>query len=430
METTQALSRRSFLRDISFAAATTVGVIPASAEPQAAKSIEAKIPPLSSQVQLAPLHAESEAPSIIPGPFLSAENRVGFAIVGLGALALEEILPAFAQSKYSKPVALVSGDREKALKIGAQYGIGETHITDYAHYERLGQLPAVEAIYIVLPNSMHREFVERGARIGKHVLCEKPMATSVADCEAMITACKAANVKLMIAYRQQYDVLNRELLKMLRGNTFGKPHVMLATNSQNQGTPDQWRQKRSMAGGGSLPDVGLYCLNAARFLSGEEPIAVTATLDQPKGDPRFTDVEAVSTFTLKFPSGLIAMCNAAYNVHRSTMMRWECDEAFAEMSPAFGYRGSKLKYSTLTGTGKHRKDTLFELMLPEKNQFSLEMDHFATCIRNQETPHTPGEEGLADQRIIDAIYRAAASGDSVSLTPSSQTRGPELPEEI
>ena len=430
MNLIQALSRRSFLRDMSLAAVTAVTVPPAIGSNEAARSDGKDIPPDSIKVELPPLHAESEAPSVIPGPFLSAQDRVGFAVVGLGALALEEILPAFSQSKYARPMALVSGDRGKALKVATQYGIPDENITDYAQYERLGKMAGVDAIYIVLPNSMHREFVERGAKIGKHILCEKPMATSVADCEAMIAACSSAKVKLMIAYRQQYDVMNRELGKMLRDNAFGKPHVMIATNSQNQGNPNQWRQKKTMAGGGSLPDVGLYCLNAARFLSGEEPIEVTAVLDQPKQDSRFTEVEAVASFTLKFPSGLIALCNSAYNVHRSAMMRWECDDAFAEMSPAFGYRGSKLKYSTLTGKGNQRKDTLFEPAIYEKNQFALEMDHFADCIRNNKMPHTPGEEGLADQRIIEAIYQAAATGTSVKLTPSLHTRGPALTEDV
>jgi predicted dehydrogenase len=427
----ETLSRRSFLRTASGTVAATTLATGALAQSKTSGPTNATIPPQENYVDLSQIHGETEAAEHAPGPFLPTDARVGYAIVGLGRLSLNQILPAFGASKYAKPVALVSGDRAKAQKVAAQYGIAETHITDYANFERLAQMPGVDAIYIVLPDGMHKEFVLRSAKIGKHVLCEKPMANSAADCEAMIEACHRANVRLMIAYRQQYEPMNRYLKKMAADGKLGKLNSILSTNSQNTGDPNQWRLKKALAGGGALPDVGIYCLNAARFLSGEEPDEVHGTIHQPKDDPRFAEVEARCSFTAHFPSGLIATCVSAYDVHRSSMLRLEGSKAWAEMSPAFGYHGSKVRYSMLTGEGNDKKDTTFEPSIEDKDQFALEMDHFATCIRNNVQPHTPGEEGLQDQRIIEAIYKSAATGRTVKIAPPTKpTRGPALPEKI
>src|ERR1700761_3156728 len=192
-------------------------------------------------VDLPQLHASTEAPDKMPRPFDAPSERIGFAVVGLGHLSLGQILPAFGKTKYCRPVALVSGDRAKAGKIAAQYGIRGSSIYDYESYDKIGSNPDVQVIYIVLPNSMHTEYVLRGAKTGKHILCEKPMATSSADCERMIAACKAANVKLMIAYRQQYEPNNREMVKLIRSGKLGKLRSYIATLSQNQADPTQWR---------------------------------------------------------------------------------------------------------------------------------------------------------------------------------------------
>jgi predicted dehydrogenase len=331
-------------------------------------------------------------------------------------------LPGFAKSKYAKPVALVSGDRAKALKIVAQYGIKESSFYDYQSYDRLADNPDIQVIYIVLPNSMHKEFVLRGAKAGKHSLCEKPMATSSRDCETMTAACKAANVKLMIAYRQQYEPMNRAILKMVREGKLGALRSFVATNSQNEGDPSQWRQKLAPADGGCLPDVGIYCLNAARFLSKEEPTEVWGTIYQPKNDPRFAEVEATCSFTAIFPSGLIATCNAGYAAHRSQFMRMEGDKSWVEMSPAFAYTGLKLKVREL----KDGKGTIFEPTIEAADQFAAEMDHMSLSVQQNVQPDTPGEEWLQDQRIVEAIYESARTGRAVKLSPPpGATRGPD-----
>ena len=215
---------------------------------------------------------------------------------GLGRLSLNQILPALAQCKYSKVAALVSGDRAKALRVARQYGVAETDVYDYQNFERLADNSRVQVVYIVLPNGMHKEFTLRAGKIGKHVLCEKPMANSVADCQAMVDAMKRANRKLMIAYRSQYEPMDRMIAKMVKDKKLGPLREFVAGNSQNVGDPSQWRLNKALAGGGAMPDIGLYCLNAARFLSGEEPQEVVATVYRPNDDPRFQRSGGVRAF--------------------------------------------------------------------------------------------------------------------------------------
>ncbi|SNT32653.1 Tat (twin-arginine translocation) pathway signal sequence [Granulicella rosea] len=413
-ENSEYWSRRGFLRAAT-GAAVAAGVSAVAAAQQTK-------PNAADDVQLSQIHAATEQPEKIPGPFESRDQRTGFAIVGLGRLALGQILPAMAKSKYCKPVALVSGDRAKAQKIAAQYGIPAGSIYDYTTYDQLAKNPAVQVIYIVLPNSMHAEYTIRGAKAGKHILCEKPMATTAHDCQRMIDACNAAGVKLMIAYRSQYEANDVALVKMIRAGRFGKLRQIVATNSQNQGDPSQWRLKKALAGGGCMPDVGVYCLNAARFLSNEEPYEVQASVVQPKDDPRFTEVESSCQFIARFPSGLVALCNSGYDAHKSQFLRVEGVEGWAEMHPAFAYTGIKLQYSKLV----EGEEILHAPAIEEKDQFAAEMDHMALCVQQNLRPHTPGEEGLQDQIVTDAIYESAKTGRAVKIpAPKAPTRGPE-----
>ena len=410
------VTRRSFLVSASAAAA----LAPAGAFAKQEK------PNADDKVSLSPINnTRTEAQEKAPGPFEAMPQRTGFAIVGLGRLSLNQILPAMGKSKYCKPTALVSGDRAKALKVAAQYGIRESSIYDYSTYDQLANNPDVQVIYIVLPNSQHAEFTVRGAKAGKHILCEKPMATSVKECQAMIEACNRAGVKLMIAYRSQYEPNDLALIKMIRGGKLGKLKQFVSTNSQNEGDPTQWRSKKALAGGGCMPDVGVYCLNAARFLSNEEPVEIMATIDQPRDDPRFAEVEASCQVIAKFPSGFTATFNSAYNAHKSQFLRLEGTDAWAELNPAYAYNGIKLRYAKLD----EDKDVVFEPKIEEKDQFAAEMDHMALCVQRNLRPHTPGEEGLQDQRVTDAIYESARTGRAVKLSaPNGPTRGldPEM----
>ncbi|WP_267426478.1 Gfo/Idh/MocA family oxidoreductase [Methylobacterium sp. GC_Met_2] len=392
-----------------------------------ASSAESQPPALlgrveNGKVSLPPLHAPSEGGEMLANPDPVAK-RLGIAVVGIGHLTLEQIMPGFAEAKHVRPVALVSGERDKAHAIAAQYGVPEKNLYDYKNFVAIRDNPEIEAVYIVLPNALHAEFTVRAAKAGKHVLCEKPMATSVAEAEQMIAACRQAQRTLMIAYRLQYNTAHRTLIDVARKKTYGELRLIEAVNAQNDAAPGQWRQIKALAGGGSLPDVGLYCLNAFRYITGEEPIEVTGRITQPKGDPRFREVEDISHFTLLFPSGVFAAGTAGYSMHENRRLRADATDGWFGLDPAFGYDNVAMEIGHRASPANAREQSTFT----PRNQFAVEMDHFAECVRTGREPHTPGEEGLQDQRIMAAIYEAAAGGGVVKMAPSDRldaTRGP------
>lgn len=361
------------------------------------------------------------APTPTPLP---PDSRVGYALVGLGHLTLEELLPAFGECKKSKPVALVSGSKEKMAKVAAQYGIKPANCYTYDQYDRLKDNPDVQAIYIVLPNSMHAEYTIRGAQAGKHILCEKPMANSVAECQAMIDACNKANRKLMIAYRIQYEPYNRYVREQVRSNAFGKPKFVDAMNGQSSANPKHWRHIKALAGGGALPDIGLYCLNTTRFVLGEEPVEVFGYQYSTPDNPLFKEVEEVMSWQMKFPSGIIANCATHYNIHDSRRYRVMCERGWLNLNDGYAYQGQELMTSRADGELVRQEN----VNIMPKNQFATEMDHFSDCILNNRDPYTPGQEGLQDQRIMEAIYQSAREGRPVKLARVDKQdpfRGPE-----
>jgi predicted dehydrogenase len=401
--------RRDFLRYVGSIAALSAPALHAAASDK-------------NRVEFPPIFDKSEKPEQTEPPGDTWEERVGVAVVGLGRIAINEMLPAFQQSKHAKVVALVTGDREKGLKIARQYHIPESAVLDYKDYDKLAAMPDVQSVYIALPNNLHAEYTVRAARAGKHVLCEKPMANSVAECKQMIEACRKAGRQLMIAYRSQYESLDRALVKMIRDKKLGALKEFNSVNSQNMGDPGHWRLKKALAGGGALPDIGLYCINAARFLSGEEPNEVMGNVWSTPGDARFREVEESCQFILRFPSGLMATCSTNYSAHKSQMLRVNGFEAWAEMDPGYAYHGNKLRVTRVVDG----KEQTSEIQAGNKNQFTLMIDHFARCIQNNKDVHTPGEEGLQDQRIMDAIYESARTRRAVTLMPPpGKTRGPE-----
>ncbi len=382
----------------------------AEAQVAGAKASAPKASP--TRVQLPPLNAPTEPQSAGPPNPDPVDQRVGFAVVGLGHLTLEEILPALAgPCKHARLAALVSGDADKMRKIARQYGIEASSCYSYETYDQLKDNPDVEVIYIVLPNALHAEFTIRGAQAGKHILCEKPMATSVQEGEAMIAACQKAGKKLMIAYRIQYEPLNRLAQQLVRAKTYGTTKLIEMVNCQNQAHDRQWRHQMALAGGGALPDIGLYCLNTTRFLLGEEPVEVSASIYSTPGDARFREVEENVVFRLRFPSGVLANCTAGYGSFNSKSYAVHAETGTIKMDPAFAYQG--LHQERLHApNGQQLKETPND---PMKNQFALEMDHLAACVRHNKTPYTPGEEGLQDQRIMEAIYQSARENRPVPL---------------
>ena len=340
-------------------------------------------------------------------PVLPPDQRVGYAVVGLGELTEEQLYPAFSLSGQSRLCALVTGNREKALEQAELLGLKPQDVYDYDHFEELKDRADVQAVFIVLPNSLHREYTERAARIGKHVLCEKPLSVSVADAEAMVAACEATGVLLMTAYRIQYAPHHQAARELIQGGTLGRIKLITAVDVQTEPNEGQWRLKRDLAGGGSLLDVGLYCLNTTRYLSGEEPYEVFAYTHSTPNDPRFSEVEESVSFTLRFPSGLISSNSYSYGTSKHRSLRVLGEKGNLSLDPAFDYTNLRLMVDTET--------EVRETLIKETDQFALELDHFSSCILNGETPFTPGEEGLQDQRVMEAIYQSAREGRPVQL---------------
>lgn len=333
------------------------------------------------------------------------ERKARWAVVGLGVLALEEIMPAFAHARLSRPTALVSGHPDKARRVAAAYGIDPKRIYGYDTFDRLRDDGEVDIVYVVLPNSMHAEYTIRAHRAGKHVLCEKPMAANPAECREMIAAARAAGKKLMVAYRLRYEPFNRAVIKMCREKAVGELRTFEASNCQVTPAPNI-RLSRGLAGG-PVQDVGVYCLNAARYVTGEEPVEVTAQEHRPANIPRFREVPASVAFQLRFPSGVLAHCDCSFDAAESRRFRVTGTDGFLDLDPAFGYRGLRLT----VGKGAGREQPA----LAGVNHFAAEMDHFSDCVLNGKDPLTPGEEGLADMTVIAAIEEAARTGRAVPV---------------
>jgi predicted dehydrogenase len=332
-------------------------------------------------------------------------KTVGWAVVGLGKLALEEVMPAFAKCKLSRPTALVSGHPDKAKKVAAAHGVDPKHIYDYATYDKIADDPLVQVIYIILPNSMHAEYTIRGLKAGKHVLCEKPMAATVKECEEMIETALAAKRKLMVAYRLRYEPFHTTAIELCRRRDLGKIKSITASNCQDVKAPNI-RLSKQLAGG-PVEDVGVYCLNAARYLTGEEPVEVSATAHQPKDDPRFREVAESVAFTLRFPSGVIANCDCSFGTAESRSLTVQGASGVLHMDNAFAYRGQKLFVT--------KENQKAELKLTPIDHFAAEMDAFSENVLNDRDPLTPGADGLADMKVIAAITKAAETGQRVSL---------------
>src|SRR5258706_8014977 len=335
------------------------------------------------------------------------QKKIGFCVVGIGSLAKNQIIPALASTQNAKLVALVSGHAaEKTPPIVEKFKLNPKYVYNYDNYDSLKDNPEIDVVYVVLPNSMHAEYTIRALKAGKHVLCEKPMANTIEDCQQMIDAAKAANKKLMIGYRLRHEPFNMKAIELLRGGELGKIKNIDAGAGFNIGDPTQWRLNRKMAGGGSMMDIGIYAQNACRYLSGEEPVEVTAMTYSTPGDVRFKEVEETMLFTLRFASGLLATCTSSYGfgVNR---YRVTCEKGMVESEPFLSYKDLRL-FAKMPG--KRERE---EIVLEPKDHFGSEMDFFAQCIREGREPRTPGEEGLRDMKVITALYESARSGRAI-----------------
>jgi len=327
-------------------------------------------------------------------------RKVGYCMVGLGRISMQHFMPACRTTRQSRVTALVSGHRDKAERMAAEYGIPRENIYSYENYDAIATNQDIDAVYVALPNSMHAEYTIRAAKAGKHVLCEKPMATSVADAQAMVDACRAANRKLMIAYRCQLEQTNLHAIDLIRSGKLGKVEAIQSAYGFNIGR-NEWRCNSKLAGGGPLMDVGIYSLNACRYLTGEEPAELhgyASVIDQ---DGRFKEVEENLAWTMKFPSGVVASCDTAYGADMPGYYRVHGSKGVLHVDAAFGYEGQIL-------TAHVQGQPVVSEPNPAKDpsHFVLEADHFAECVLRNMTPKTPGEEGLRDMQLMERIYQS------------------------
>jgi predicted dehydrogenase len=329
-------------------------------------------------------------------------SKVGYCVIGLGRIA-DHFMRGVEAGSSSTITGLVSGHRDKAERIAAQYGVPLSSIYSYEEMDRIRENKAIDAVYVALPNSMHAEYTIRSAKAGKHVLCEKPMSTSVNDAKAMIAACDAAKVKLMIAYRLHYEPTTRRAIQLVRGGALGQVQSIVSANGFVE-SAGEWRLNKALSGGGPLLDMGIYCLNAMRYLTGEEPAkfaGFVSTIDQ---DGRFTTVEENTSWVMQFPSGVQASCTTTYGAQMPGFYRVYGSKGWLQVD-SFGYDGLRLTAEYRGDAGRMKLDELNTEKDPE--QFVRQVDHFSECVRTGRTPDTPGQEGLRDMEYMQEIYRSA-----------------------
>lgn len=395
-------TRREFVAGSSLAVASlpvTKGSVAALA--QAGGSARVKGQPLPDGVRLPSTPDRRTRP-----------DSVGFAIVGLGGYALNQMMPRFARAERAHIAAIVSGNPDKLRHVGDAYGVPNDARHSYDAFEKIADDKRIDAVYIVLPTGLHAEWAIRGFAAGKHVLCEKPMALSSVDCERMIAAARKAKRKLMIAYRSQFEPYNLEAMRLLKQQAIGTVRLVRTEQSYRMGPTsprENWRTNRALAGGGPLEDLGIYGLQSALYLTGEMPERISASAFRPVGDPRFSEIFAHVSSQWLFPSGAVAQLATSYDSAGTNFAEVRGTDGALIMNPATSYAGQKMRIE-----GPESRE-----LTPGNPdvQFARQLDHFADAIRDNTAIRTPGEMGLRDLRLIEAIYASAQSGLTVKLAP-------------
>jgi len=343
------------------------------------------------------------AATLARAPIPSAAKPLGVALVGLGSLSTNQIAPALRKTTNCRLAGIVTGTPAKAARWKAEYGLPDRSVYDYATMERMADNHDIDIVYVVTPNALHAEHTIKAARAGKHVFCEKPMEVSVERCEAMIAACRSAKRQLAVAYRCQFEPHHLECVRIARERVFGPVRMIEAGFGFAIGDPTQWRLNHALSGGGPLMDVGIYALQTARMLAGEEPVAVSAV--ETKTDPvKFKSVEESMTFQLTFPGGVIADCRTTYKVSGVNRFTAYADRGAFGMEPAYNYSGNR-------GWRGDRQPLRFD----EIDVFAAELDDFAAHVVAGTPSKVSGEEGLRDVRILMAAYESARTGKTVRL---------------
>lgn len=331
-------------------------------------------------------------------------RKVRYAVVGLGYIAQAAVLPAFANARNSVLAALVSDDPTKLRTLGKRYGVESLY--SYEQYERCLEEAGIDAVYIALPNSMHRLYTEIAASAGVHVLCEKPLAVTTRDCGAMIDACRRAGVRLMTAYRLHFETANLRAIELVRSGKIGRPHLFSSVFTMQVRDQGNIRLRSGM-GGGPLYDIGIYCINAARGFFGAEPDEVFAYPAAGRDD-RFREVPASIGAVLRYPGDRLASFVCSFAAGDVSSYRVVGDRGDICLEPAYEFQEPLAYRVTIDGVSR-------EVELKKHDQFAAELVYFSECVRAGRRPEPSGEEGLADVRIIEALHRSVRTGRSVAL---------------
>lgn len=334
----------------------------------------------------------------------NGKRKIRYAVVGVGWIAQEDVLPAFAKSENSQLVALFSEDPIKRQELGKEYGVKTYSYEEYDNYLKSGE---IDAVYIAVPNHLHRDYTVRAAKAGVHVLCEKPMAVTEQECEEMIHACLENKVKLMIAYRLHFDKANMQAVEIVNSGKIGTPRIFNSVFSQ-QVVGDNVRLEESISnGGGTVYDMGTYCINAARYLFQDEPTEVVA-LSASTREKRFEKADEMTSALVRFPGDRLATFISSFGAAPVSTFQVVGTKGDLRMDSAYSYQGELKQQITIN-------DETQEQSFPAGDQFAAEIIYFSDCVLKDKDPEPSGEEGLADIRIIRAINQSAQTGQPVQL---------------
>lgn len=343
------------------------------------------------------------------------KTKIRYAVVGLGNIAQAAVLPAFQHAtENSELVALFSSDPEKLRLISERYSVRISG--SYDDLDRVLQTGAIDAIYVATPNTLHRIALESAARAGVHVLCEKPLAATAADCRSMLRTAAEAKIKLMTAYRLHFEQANLRAIQRLSEGEIGDVRIFSSVFSQQVREGDIRTQAE--LGGGALFDMGVYCVNAARYLFQAEPFEVSAFRIEGT-DPRFNETDEMTTAILRFPGDRIAQFTVSQGAADVSEFRVIGTKGDLRLDGAYGYHGSSQEF--LTVDGKTERTTT-----AQHDQFAAEIVHFSQCILEDREPEPSGEEGLADVLILEGIVKAASLGRKLPLTPMDRDQRPNV----
>lgn len=347
------------------------------------------------------------------------EGKIRYAVVGLGWFAQEAALPAFAQSENSELVALVSDDPTKLEKLSQKYGVQHTY--SYEEYEDCLTSGEVDAVYIALPNHLHCEYTVRAANQAIHVLCEKPMAVTEEECQQMMHSCEGNGVKLMIAYRLHLEPANLAAVEVVKSGQIGEPRIFNSVFTQQVKDEGNVRLRQA-TGGGTLDDIGIYCINAARYLFQAEPLEVFAVAAN-KGEQRFSEVEEMSSAILRFPNEQMATFTVSFGAAKVSTYQIIGTEGDLRLDPAYSWEGELKHYLTINGETQERN-------FPPHGQLAAEFTYFSACILNDQQPEPSGMEGLNDVRIIRALYDSIKLGRPLKIEQLDSSQYPTADQAI